>query len=385
MISVRSNWPVLRLVDAEIGRQFHRAAHARRHVDERAVGEHRRIERGEEIVADRHHRAEIFLHQFRMLVHASEIGMNSTPALASSALNVVATETESNTASTATRPSCCRCCPRRPPCLQARASPFGSVFWPLNAEQRFALAQRNAELFVGAQNFRIDLVERFRAVLLLRRRIVIEVLIVDRAVFDLGPFRLAHGQPALIGVEPPRQHPFRLVLLGRDEADRVLGQALGGLVRFDQRLEAILVLVDVDAPDLIDGLLYCRHSSLRSRFQGPRVGLSRLWSGVPASRSPYLWLQRLNRSNHRKIIQSCSQLGCDASCPLDNAVASFLQALRNLSTSVSVVFQAEADAHRAAQERRQKPPWPQGHGRAAPCPTSRPRPTRRQSLRDRRR
>jgi len=31
-------------------------------------------------------------------------------------------------------------------------------------------------------------------------------------------------------------------------------------------------LINVDAPDLIDGLLYCRHSSLRSRFQGPRVG-----------------------------------------------------------------------------------------------------------------
>ena len=31
-------------------------------------------------------------------------GMNSTPTLANSALNVVATETESNTASTATRP-----------------------------------------------------------------------------------------------------------------------------------------------------------------------------------------------------------------------------------------------------------------------------------------
>src|SRR5215468_2005623 len=35
---------------------------------------------------------------------ASEIGMKRTPALASSSLNVVATETESNTASTATRP-----------------------------------------------------------------------------------------------------------------------------------------------------------------------------------------------------------------------------------------------------------------------------------------
>ena len=36
------------LVDAEIGRQLHRAAHARRHVDERAVGEHRRVERRED-------------------------------------------------------------------------------------------------------------------------------------------------------------------------------------------------------------------------------------------------------------------------------------------------------------------------------------------------
>ena len=55
------------LVDAEIGRQLHRAAHARRHVDERAVGEHRRVERREIVVGHRHHRAEILLHQFGML------------------------------------------------------------------------------------------------------------------------------------------------------------------------------------------------------------------------------------------------------------------------------------------------------------------------------
>ena len=82
------------LIDAEIGRQLHRAAHARRHIDERSVGEHRRIERGEGIVADRHRRSEILLHQF-----GSEIGMKRMPALASSALT---SETKSNTASTAT-------------------------------------------------------------------------------------------------------------------------------------------------------------------------------------------------------------------------------------------------------------------------------------------
>ena len=173
----------------------------------------------------------------------------------------------------------------------------------LDAEQRFALAQRNAELFVGAQNLGVDLVERFWPVLLLRRRVVVEVLIVDRAVLDLGPFRLLHGQPALIGVEPPGEHPVRLALLARDETHRVHRQALRGLVGFDQRLKTILVLIDVDAPDLIDGLLYCRHSSLRSRFQGPRVGFVG-YGRCPVSGHPiYGRLNGSNRPGIRSVMQ----------------------------------------------------------------------------------
>ena len=91
------------LVDAEIGRQLHRAAHARRHVDERAVGEHRRIQRGEEVVGHRHDGAEILLHQLGMLADRLRDRQKITPAFVSSSLKVVATETESNTASTATR------------------------------------------------------------------------------------------------------------------------------------------------------------------------------------------------------------------------------------------------------------------------------------------
>ena len=56
-------------VDAEIGRELHRAAHARRHIGEGAVAEDGRIERGEEIVALRHDRAEIFAHEIGMLAH----------------------------------------------------------------------------------------------------------------------------------------------------------------------------------------------------------------------------------------------------------------------------------------------------------------------------
>ena len=99
-----------------------------------------------------------------------------------------------------------------------------------DAEQRLALAQRDAELLVGLEDLGIDVVERLRRLEVARRGIIVGVLIVDRPVFDLGPLRLAHGEPAPIGVEPPLEHPGGLVLLGRDEADGVLRQALRGLV-----------------------------------------------------------------------------------------------------------------------------------------------------------
>ena len=50
-------------VDAEIGAELHRAAHAFGNVDEGAVGEDRAVEAGEIIVALRHDRAEIFADQ----------------------------------------------------------------------------------------------------------------------------------------------------------------------------------------------------------------------------------------------------------------------------------------------------------------------------------
>src|SRR4029077_11053872 len=144
------------------------------------------------------------------------------------------------------------------------------------------LAKGNAELFVGAQDLRVDLVERLRPILLLRRGVVVDVLIVDRTVFDLGPFPLAAGGSALIGVEHPRQHPFGLALLRRNEPDGVFAKALRGLLRFNQRLESILILIDVDTAELVDGLFHCRPYSLRSRFQGPRVGFVG-YGPVPAS------------------------------------------------------------------------------------------------------
>ena len=287
------------LVDAEIGRQLHRAAHARRHIDERAVGEHRRIERGEEIVADRHDRAEIFLHQLGMLVHRFRDRHEQHAGLGQLGLegggdgNGIEHRID-----------------RDPAIAVAALAPLTFlarlVCGLLDAEQRLALAQRNAELLVGAQNFRIDLVERLRR--RLRRGIVIDVLIVDRAVFDLGPFRLMHGEPAAIRIEPPVQHPFRLVLLCRDEADGVFGKAFRRLLGFDLGLESILILVDVDPADLVHRLLHCRHSSLRSRFQGPRVGCVRMVRCAFVSVHPFQPFESFKRLRNPSFIEPFRQL-----------------------------------------------------------------------------
>ncbi len=254
MISVRSNWPVLLLVDAEIGRELHRAAHARRHVDERAVGEHRRVQRGEEVVGHRHHGAEVLLHQVRMLLQRFGDRAEDHARLRQFGL-----EGGGNRDRIEHRVDC-----------DAGALAIRT----LDAEQRLALAQRDAELVVGLEDLGVDLVERLRAVLLLRRRIIIEVLVGDRGVLNPGPGRLPHGQPAAIGVEPPGEHPLGLVLLRRNEPDDIFGQPLGRLIGFDVGDEPVLVLVNVDQADLIDGLLNGRHFTLHSRFQGPRVGLS---------------------------------------------------------------------------------------------------------------
>ena len=143
-------------------------------------------------------------------------------------------------------------------------------FGPDHAFEHFHLAQGNAEFFIGLQDFRIDLIQRGNRLLRSRRRIVIEVLVVDFGIMDARPFRLRHGQPAAIGLQPPLQHPGRLVLFRGNEGDGVLRQPLWSLVGLDQRLKPITILIDVNPPDAFDRLLYGWHSILRSRFQGPR-------------------------------------------------------------------------------------------------------------------
>ena len=92
-----------------------------------------------------------------------------------------------------------------------------------------ALAQRNAELLVGLEELRVDVVERLRPVLpRLGRRVVDDRLVVDRRVVDVLPGRLLHREPVAVGLQAPLEQPLRLVLLGGDQPDDVFVQARAG-------------------------------------------------------------------------------------------------------------------------------------------------------------
>src|SRR5262249_55417336 len=134
------------------------------------------------------------------------------------------------------------------------------AIFALHAGEDFLLTQRDPELFVGLQNFRIDFIERFRSNLLFRRGVVMNVLVIDLVVAHACPSRLAHWEPATVGVEPPFQHPSGLVFLGRNKPDDVLRETLWRLLGFDIGYESIFILIDVDAADPLDRLLHGRHS-----------------------------------------------------------------------------------------------------------------------------
>ena len=143
----------------------------------------------------------------------------------------------------------------------------------LDAGEHLLLLDRDAELFVDAQDLGIDLVEAAELRLRLGLGIIIGVLEIDLRDVELGPAHLLHGQPGAIGLEPPFEHPFGLVLLGRDEADRVLVQALGRELLLDVGGEA--PFVGRGAVDRVLGLLVA-DVDLVALMPSPAARLERL-------------------------------------------------------------------------------------------------------------
>ena len=171
-------------VDAEIGGQLHGAAHALRDVAEGAVGEDRRVQRGEEIVGGRHHRAEIFLDQIGMFLDGFGEGAEDDAHLAQL-------------------------------CLEGgghRDAVEHGIH--RHAGEQFPLLQRDAQLFIGAEQFRIDVVQALGPVGVgFGRGVVDDGLVIDGRIVDVGPGGLFHGEPVPVGLQAPLQHELGLVFL----------------------------------------------------------------------------------------------------------------------------------------------------------------------------
>ena len=209
-------------VDPEVGRELHRALDALGNEDERAVREDRAVQGGEEVVGVRNHRAQVLLHQLRMLAHRLGERAEDDPHLVELGLEGR----------------------RDGDRIEDRIDG--------DAGERGALVQRNSQLLVGLEQLGIDVGERLRPVLLrLRRRVVDDRLVVDRRIVDVLPGRLGHRQPVTVGLEAPFEEPFGLLLEGGDLAHRLFREARRQGLLLDVGDETELVLL---GRQLLDGL-----------------------------------------------------------------------------------------------------------------------------------
>ena len=218
-------------VDAEVGRQLHRAAHALRDVDEAAVAEHRGVERREVVVGVRHDRADVLLHQVGMILH--RFGERAED---DAELGQLAAE-------------------RRRHRHRVEHRIDGDV------REQLLLLERDAELVEGRADFRIDLVEAVELLLLRRRGVVAHALVVDRLVRDVLPVRLFHLEPRAERLEAPLEQPLGLALLRRDQAHHVFIEADRDDVLLGVGDEPVLVF---GIRQFFDLLGCCAHKVLRS-------------------------------------------------------------------------------------------------------------------------
>ena len=130
-------------IDAEIGGKLHRAAYALWDVHKAAIGEDSAIQRSEEIIALRHDGAKVFPHQFRMRLHRLTDRAKDDTILRQPILEG---GRHRNTIKHRIN--------------RDRHAPFGGVFAStFNTCQNCLFPQRNAKLRVGAQQFRIHLIQ----------------------------------------------------------------------------------------------------------------------------------------------------------------------------------------------------------------------------------
>ena len=189
------------LVDAEIGRQLHRAMHAFRYIHKGAVTEHCRVECRKEIVGMRHHGAEITLYQVGILANGFGNGTENHPGLGKAA-------------------------------TKGRGN-GNTVEHSIDSHpgQGLLLLQRDTQPVVGFNQGRIDFIETGGGIGLAARCGVIRYrLKIDGGVMHIGPGRLLHTLPVPESGEPAFQHPGRLLFSGGDGTnDRLIQPGRQGI------------------------------------------------------------------------------------------------------------------------------------------------------------
>jgi hypothetical protein len=212
-------------VDAKIGGQLHRTAHACRDVDKGAVRKHGGIEAGKVVIGVRHHGAEILLYQFRVFAYRLRDGAEDDSGLAQ--------------------------------VLAERGRHRHAVEHGIhrNARQCLLFFQRDAQLVVGVQQLRIDLVETLRTRALFPGCGIIGYgLKIDGRMGDIRPLRLDQGQPVAVGLEPRLQHPFRLLLACGNQVDGLLIEARRHSICLDIGDKTVLVACS----DQVSYSFFCR-------------------------------------------------------------------------------------------------------------------------------
>ena len=200
-------------VDAEVRRQLHRAAHAGRDVDERAVGEHGRVQRRVEVVARRHHAAEVALDQLGVVLHRVRERTEDHADLGELLAEGGAHRDR----------------------VEHRVDRHAGKPGPL--------VQRHAQLLVGLEQLGVDVGQALRTVLRgvqrLGRRVVAQGLEVDRRDAQVAPAGVRHRRPALEGGQAPLEQELGLALAARDRPHRVGVQARRQGVALDVGDEAM--------------------------------------------------------------------------------------------------------------------------------------------------
>ena len=200
-------------VDAEVGAQLHGAAHALGHIDKAAVAEDGAVQRRIVVVAVGHHGAQILLDELGVVVDGFADAAEDDAMLGELLLEAG----------------------------EDRDGVENGVDGHVG--QHLLLLQRDAELFVGRQDFGVNFVQAVQLGLLLGGRVVAERLQVHGRVMHVGPLRLLQGQKVAVRLEAELEHPLRLLLFGAEGAHDVFAEARLKLVDFDVGGEAPLVFL----------------------------------------------------------------------------------------------------------------------------------------------